>query len=165
VAALERGEKAIPAEEFLLLPMILWRAGCGDPKLTDLLPGDGDEFVELGGEVKVRADSLRGLVTSTPGKTRAVDVQTPEKREAGEAAARMLPAMQDAMRFAEAIAPDTWLGDDILNAFRRASRDAEQVAARRLGVPAGVLALGSLGLTALVAFGLWAWRRRSPPPQ
>jgi transcriptional regulator with XRE-family HTH domain len=150
VAGLERGDKAIPVEEFLLLPSILQWADCGRPTLADLLPDSGEDFVAVAGDTTVRRRALRSLVIEPGGELLLRDFTMPSaltrtqaKRIHAQLAA--LPAQWDDI---EAVGlPDDargWVVDQIRV---DASREAEQIAARRFGVSPTTLAT--------IAFKTW----------
>ncbi len=152
VAALERGDKALPAEELLLLPLVLEKAMCGQPSLADLLP-DGSGTVRLGDQTAMPAAVLAQVV-----RGEHVDISEVDSPSIRESFAR-IEAWAEAggpkrsmsiFRAAMAVAP----GRDSreLAAVERAAGDAERIAARRLGVPslaliAAALATWGHGLT------------------
>lgn len=62
VAGLERGAKALSAEELLRLPLVLQWAGCGSPTLADLLPSDRNERIRLDSSTTASAGLLRDVL-------------------------------------------------------------------------------------------------------
>ena len=78
VAALERGDKALPAEELLLLPVVLADAQCGQPSLADLLP-DGSGTVRLGDRTAMPAAVLARAIRGERADTS--EVNSPAIRE------------------------------------------------------------------------------------
>lgn len=147
VAAVERGDKALPAEELLLLPLVLAEAQCGQPSLADLLP-DGSGTVRLGDQTAMPAAVLAQVVRGEDVDIREVD--SPSIRESfaridawAEAGGR--ERMMSIFRAYMAVAPGRDLRE--LLAAERAAGDAERIAARRLGVP----------FTAVVAAALATW--------
>ncbi len=152
VAALERGDKALPAEELLLLPLVLAQAQCGQPSLADLLP-DGSGTVRLGDQTVMPAVVLAQVVRGED-----IDIREVDSPSIRESFAR-IEAWADAggpkrsmsiFRAVMAVAPGKTSRE--LLAVERAAGDAEQVTARRLGVPhvavvAAALATWGHGLT------------------
>lgn len=134
VGALERGDKAIPVEELVLLPLLLATED-GAPSLLDLLPS-GDQWVTLGDATRVKADTIRAIVA---GETFAVGgIEAMRSTTTREEAERGM----EEMRRIVAVWPGGKL-DDVVRAEDDARRDAEQVAGRKLGVPARVVSLAA----------------------
>lgn len=153
VAALERGDKALPAEELLLLPLVLATAECGEPSLADLLP-DGSGAVRLGDQIAMPAAVLAQVV-----RGEEVDISEIDSPSIREGITRTETWMKGGgpehllsmVRAAGAAAPPGVTWREMLAAERDAG-DAEQIAARRLGVPhvavvAAALATWGHGLT------------------
>ncbi len=141
IAVLERGDKALPAEELLLLPLVLAWAQCGQPSLADLLP-DGSGAVRLGDRTAMPAAMLAQVVRGED--VDICEVDSPEWEEGGD-----LERMMSMLRAAKAVAGRT--PRELVDA-ERAAGDAERIAARRLGVPfaavvAAALATWGHGLT------------------
>jgi hypothetical protein len=132
VAELERGGKAIPAEELLLLPVVLAYAGCGEPQLRDLIPDGQHEELVLNSRVAMPAHVLHRIAEGT---ARFFDYSFSEPA----AASRSYDWAQNSryMRGHEAI----WQGEPQggIKSYEDSHRDAERDAARRLGVPAEAL--------------------------
>lgn len=159
VAALERGDKAIPAEELLLLPLILLLAGCDVRALSDLIP-PGEELVELGPQTGVALDLLR-LVVSGDLDLREIApfgpaLDTPDSRRVHEMMADLDLTQvgvgldrwaRQARRKIRAVGLDeTQLTGDHTELIRgEARQDAEQTAARRFKIRADDLALIARG--------------------
>lgn len=145
VAALERGDKALPAEELVLLPLILYVSGCGDMRsLSDLV--SGSDLVALNPRVSVPAEALRLMIDGRVGDVEVWSLDTPETREA--AANRPGPAdMMEAMRRTSAGWTALGVSGMSYAAMKRAkddsALDAEQTASRRLKVPAQTVALAA----------------------
>lgn len=144
IAALERGDKALPAEELLLLPLVLASAQCGQPSLADLLP-DGSGAVRLGDQTAMPAAVLAQV---TRGEDIDItEVDSPRMRErlarieqwANSGGPQQMTAM---VRAALAISDTT--SRELVDA-ERAAGDAEQIAARRLGVPVAAVVAAALG--------------------
>ena len=151
VAALERGDKALPAEELLLLPLVLAQAQCGQPSLADLLP-QGSGTVRLGDQTAMPAAVLAQVIRGENIDIREVD--SPTIRESFtriEAWAEEGGPRRDVhIRAILEVAPDR--NSRELHAAERTAGDAERIAARRLGVPslaiiAAALATWGHGLT------------------
>lgn len=144
IAALERGDKALPAEELLLLPLVLTWAGCGRPSLADLLP-DGPGSVSLSEGTTIPATVLAQVTRGED--VDVTDVDSPRMRErlsrieqwADSGGPQRMTAM---VRVALAISNAT--SRQLVDA-ERAAGDAERIAARRLGVPVGAVVAASLG--------------------
>jgi hypothetical protein len=152
VAALERGDKALPAEELLLLPLVLAQAQCGQPSLADLLP-QGSGTVRLGDQTTMPAAVLAQVVRGEDIDIREVDSPTIRESVAQiEAWAKEggPKRMTSIFRAVMAVAPDR--NSRELAAAESAAGDAERIAARRLSVPslaiiAAALATWGHGLT------------------
>lgn len=144
IAALERGDKALPAEELLLLPLVLTRAGCGRPSLADLLPS-GSGAVRLGEATAMPAAVLARVVRGEEVKTSEVDSPRRARIEAWIEAGGPQQVMST-MRGIAAVWPTT-IGD--FEAAENAAGDAERIAARRLDAP----------LSAIVAAATATWGR------
>lgn len=132
VAELERGDKALPVEELVLLPLVLARARCGQPSLLELLPTEGDSSVRLGARVAMPATELGKVVTGNAKDVHYLQVETPHTRSVRAAFAEV----REQMRQLAAISG----GELSVAQFEAAERDerldGEQVASRRLKVPA-----------------------------
>lgn len=142
ISALERGDKALPAEELLMLPLVLARAGCGSVTLIDLLPhgpdmvrlvdgiempgqvlvdsleyGDGDDGAVLWRSRESSRELLAGWFSGPEGETAAIRAAWPQ-----------MP------------------GDphDVARAWH-STGEAERVAARRLDVPFPALLAAAMG--------------------
>lgn len=141
ISALERGDKALPAEELLLLPLVLARAGCGSPTLADLLP-NGPNMVRLGERLALPARVLaESLEYADPD-----DVDNPvvsrERTMSRCSFDAWFSTGNDPQREAAAIRT-MWPqmpGEpyDVARAWHGAG-DAERIAARRLEVPFSVV--------------------------
>jgi hypothetical protein len=152
VAALERGDKALPAEELLLLPLVLATAECGEPSLADLLP-DGSGAVRLGDQIVMPAAVLAQVVRGE--EIDISEIDSPSIRESFAwvetwAEGGGLERLVSMVGAATAVAPGRTWREWV--AAERAAGDAEQIAARRLGVPilavvAAALATWGHGLT------------------
>ena len=151
IAALERGDKALPAEELLLLPLVLAHAQCGHPSLADLLP-DGPGVVRLGDQTAMPATVLAQVV-----RGEGIDITEVDSPANRESLARFetwteeggLDRMVSTAHAARLVSGKT--PRELVDA-ERAAGDAERIAARRLGVPfaavvAAALATWGHGLT------------------
>lgn len=140
IAALERGDKALPAEELLLLPLVLADAQCGRPSLADLLPGSG--IVRLGDTTAMPAVVLARVVRGED-----VDITEVDSPSIREALTRVdcgadFERMGSMLRAVKAVAPGTTPRE--LVAAERAAGDAERIAARRLDLPFSVVVAAAL---------------------
>lgn len=129
VAALERGDKALPAEELVLLPLVLSLAGCGQPSLADLLP-DGEGTVALNARTSIPATVVGQLVRGDPAghaqvtrRLNTEDLDTPER----EAAALRAGAIRHAAGYNRLLT----VGE--MRAVAEGLGEADQRAARELG--------------------------------
>jgi hypothetical protein len=147
VAALERGDKALPAEELMLLPLVLAEAQCGQPSLADLLP-QGSGTVRLGDQTTMPAAVLAQVVRGED--VDLSEVTSPSIRRPSviaRAVSDTAPATDSVSAVVtRAASSDTTAATELL-AAERAAGDAERIAARRLGVP----------FTAVVAAALATW--------
>jgi transcriptional regulator with XRE-family HTH domain len=148
IAALERGDKALPAEELLLLPAVLALAGCGYPSLVDLLPS-GPGTVRLSDRTAMPAAVLAHAVRGEDFELSEVDSPSMRKTfsrietwERGGGLERAV-SMVRAAHLVSGATPR-----ELVDA-ERAAGDAERIAARRLGVP----------FAAVVAAALATWGR------
>lgn len=147
VAELERGEKALPAEELVLLPLILARAGCGTPSLGDLIP-DGPGHVVLGPRTTVPAAVLGQLVRGDTDHVEIMSLDTPETRAVREfrdsvEATELIKEAHARLQRLEALTPVLTASQES-QAERDAGQDAERLAARRFGIPPRELAIAAL---------------------
>jgi hypothetical protein len=143
VAALERGDKALPAEELLLLPLVLAEAGCGHPSLADLLP-EGSGTVRLGDQTAMPAAVLAQVVRGEDIDIREVD--SPSLRES---IARYDEWVEEggprrSIAIFGAVLAVSGKDSRELHAAEKTAGDAEQIAARRLGVPRLAIIAASL---------------------
>jgi hypothetical protein len=167
VAALERGDKALPAEELMLLPLVLAEAQCGQPSLADLLP-QGSGTVRLGDQTTMPAAVLAQVVrgedvdiseVTSPSIRRPSVIaramsDTAPATDSVSAVVTHVRAVSDTAPATDSVSAvvtraassDTTTATELL-AAERAAGDAERIAARRLGVP----------FTAVVAAALATW--------
>jgi transcriptional regulator with XRE-family HTH domain len=150
VAKLEAGQRRLSATEFLFLAhminVVLPNAPQDRPKtvieLADLLPEDG--WVIVNKENRIRAHALRMFLRGQLGDVLITDLDIPEIRH--EEARRTQPVVQmhRALAKPEPIKRAVWPDApevDVFKARREAAGEAEQKAARRLGVPPFAIAL------------------------
>lgn len=138
VGALENGDKAIPVEELVLLPLIL-ATETGAPSLIDLLPS-GKTWIRLGDNTRVRADALRRIVLGE-------DFQVDDIAGLGfpDGPIDMAEMIRNA-KASKAMVTALWPGANVqglMRARKDSLRDAEQVAGRRLHAPAHAVSLAS----------------------
>lgn len=78
IAGLERGGKALSADELVRLPLLLALAGCGSPVLADLLP-DSAGWLDLDSRTRVQATLARAVLSGVahPPGVLVVDGATP----------------------------------------------------------------------------------------
>jgi transcriptional regulator with XRE-family HTH domain len=151
VAALERGDKALPAEELLLLPLVLAETQCGQPSLADLLP-QGSGTVRLGDQTAMSAAVLAQVIRGED-----IDIREVNSPSIRESFARIEKWVEEggprrSMAIFSATLEVSGRDSRELHAAERAAGDAERIAARRLGVPslaiiAAALATWGHGLT------------------
>jgi hypothetical protein len=143
VAALERGDKALPAEELLLLPLVLAQAQCGQPSLADLLP-QGSGTVRLGAQTAMAASMLAQVVRGEDVDIREVDSPSVRERFARIEAWAEADGPKRAMAVFGAVLAVSGRDSRELAAAERTAGDAERIAARRLGVPPLAVVAASL---------------------
>jgi transcriptional regulator with XRE-family HTH domain len=144
VAELEAGSKRLSAEEFVLLPFVLLNVGGGDSNLADLLrPMDIDppgDWVTLTPTARAKytalVDLLDGTATALSTNTNLLDL--PRTRDQRRAHADAIERLKGYRR----IWPGTAL-HRLEEAERDASGEAEQKAARKVGVPAAHVAVAA----------------------
>lgn len=145
VAALERGDKSVSAEELVLLPLMLVTrdhetpGGSKAPTLTDLLP-TGPEWVRLSARSRLRADALQKIARGQAVTVNLTEMDMPAYPGPAVAqhAASVGAGFKRLLREYALVWPGSTFGD-LERAEADAKRDAEQGAARKAGVPARIV--------------------------
>lgn len=136
VSAVERGQKALTAEQLVALPLVLTTALAHRVSLSDLLLGEGS--LHLGKPIPGTTLStyyLREIITAAPFRRSFLDFD-PAELEAQQEASEQSLAAQAAEKMREITRAN--LGDVDIRALKRAEEGAtthEAKLAKRLGVP------------------------------
>lgn len=150
VAALERGDKAIPVEELILLPLALRLMGVQVSALADLIIEPPETVLTLNDRAGAPADVVRQVLGAD---VAAIDLQrldTPAHRQAadhidvGTDVADLLHGLLTG--WPDDVEPASGARAVARQVVRDARQDAEQTAARRFGVPATTVALAAVSL-------------------
>jgi hypothetical protein len=149
VANLEAGRRRLSAVELLILPEMLNFAvevHADRPRtvveLADLLPETG--WIALTDETRVQAHALRMLLRGQLSQVHTTDLDIPIMRQVHARGQEMLSHLHRSLENRERIRRAVWpdAGDpELWAASEEATGEAEQKAARRLGVPALAVAL------------------------
>jgi len=126
LASLEKGSKALTAEQLIALPVVLSAAYGHRVTLSDLLVSDVP--IQLASQAAIRPPQLRDLVTGAPERP-LISMPLPEPATEMSAAARASEKMREIRR--------AGLGNVDMRALSRAEEgagDAETRLARKLGI-------------------------------
>jgi transcriptional regulator with XRE-family HTH domain len=152
VATLEAGRRRLSAAEFLFLAdMVNFAAVLELPEdrrgsvveLADLVPGEG--WISLTEESRIQARALRMFVRGELHQVRTTDLDVPMLRDLHARSRRGLAVLHRSLAEAQQIARDIIWPDatdrEVVETVHDAAGEAEQKAARRLGVPVLAVAL------------------------
>lgn len=138
VAAIENGDRGLSAEELVALPLI-FTLGLSRPVSWSELVGDGDA-VQLGAELTLARSVVVDILTGLDvGQLTLGDLRSAPLRELAQAAAA---ATREALAWWQRAWPDA-PPEQVAGVREDTVRDAEQTAARKLDVPAQVVAVAA----------------------
>jgi len=144
VAMLEAGRRRLDPEEFLLLPVVLRMAQVADVTPLDLLTDGEEGMVELTPGAKATREELGKLLDPAQGPS-ALNVRTGWELPGAATQTEVLEAYVASWEQLEQ--PSQWRGglthEQLAILDRDASGEAEQVAARKLGVSPEAVALAA----------------------
>lgn len=141
VAQIENGERGLSAEELVLLPLILGLA-CGLPHSWEELIGDGDD-VRLGPEVTVARSVVVDVLSGRAGELGlGAGIDAPLAERERQALKGFKAALPQLRAWWEAAWPGMTFAQGSA-AQKDAAREAEQKAARKLGVSPLVLSVAA----------------------
>lgn len=135
VSGVERGQKAITAEQLIALPLVLTTALSHRVSLADLLLGEGS--LHLGKSepgTTVSTYYLREIMTASPFRRSFLDFELPDPQE--KEADEPSPALQAAEKMREIVRAN--LGEVDVRALKRAEdgvTEQERKLAKKLGIP------------------------------
>ena len=150
IAKLEAGQRRLSAAELLMLADMINFAALGARperrgevvELADLLPGDG--WVLLTNQSRVLARALQMFLRGQLANVTTTDLDVPMLRKVRGRGQQALAGLHRTLVERAAIVDAVWPDAtdlDVTSAATEAAGEAEQKAARRLGVPAFAIAL------------------------